>query len=124
MKNKILYSILLSALALKSFGLESQNHLTSHSVKTLNVVGTPMALIQLFIPGDHIKVKVKEEKIGISKVGNKLSLYIDMADLNSESRTLLENLGYSRKSEEIKKVLSMAFKIKNDRNSVHFSLKN
>ncbi|MCR9204723.1 MAG: hypothetical protein NXH75_09110 [Halobacteriovoraceae bacterium] len=116
-----LFSVIFSIAAGQS--IEASGHLKSHSVKTLNVTGEPMALIQLFVPGAHIKVNIEDERIGLSQKDNLVSLYIDMDSLNVDVREELEKIGYSRKPDQVKAVLSKAFTIKETKNAVSLSIK-
>lgn len=115
-------TVLFSVVGMSS--IDASEFLKSHSVKTLDVTGEPMALFQLFVPGAHIKVKIEDERIGLSQKDNLVSLYIDMDNLNSDVREELAKIGYSRKAEEVKTVLSKAFSIKETKNSISLSIKN
>lgn len=83
-----------------------------------------MALIQFYLPGAHVEIKIEDDMIGLSKKENLISLYVDLDKIKADARQEIQTVGYSKEPEKIKEVLSKVFHVKETQNSVSLSLKN
>lgn len=126
MKNSFSKTIfsLIGGILLTTSPILGNDHIKSHSIKTLNVTGEEMALIQFYLPGAHVEIKIEDEMIGLSKKENLISLYVDLDKIKADARQEIQTVGYSKEPEKIKEVLSKVFHVKETQNSVSLSLKN
>ena len=120
MKLKLAFFITLALLSNFALGASS-DILKPHSLKKLDVAGTEMVLIQLFVKREHV-VKSLDDHLGVSQNERQVSLYIDHHQASAALKEALAKKGYIRDINQLKKLIKESFAVSSNEGQVTIKL--
>ena len=120
-KSRINKSLLVGALVLVAANLSFSSHLQAsdstnifkaHSLKKLDVAGSEMILLQLFLKKRDLKVISKDDHIGVSQKNDLVSFYMDYEKAHPSIKEILSKKSYIRSADKLDKLLAHVFTYK------------